>query len=103
MQTYANAFRFAAFGRPRKQDFPWCKRIPVFKLSEIPVTKRGLEKADPPASTEQDFLSFWRMEFDDAGIIMKNSQEELQRIADYCMANLDRDISASELFAERLL
>jgi hypothetical protein len=34
---------------------------------------------------------------------MKNSQEELQRIADYCMANLDRDISVSELFAERLL
>lgn len=61
--------------------------------------KRDLEKAGLTASTEEEFLNFWSMGFDDAVIMMKNHQDKLHCIADYCLANLDREIPQSELVA----
>jgi hypothetical protein len=61
--------------------------------------KRDLEKAGLPTSTEEEFLKFWSMGFDDAVIMLKDSQDKLCCIADYCLANLDREIPQSELVA----
>ena len=56
--------------------------------------KRDLEKAELlfPSSSEEEFLSLWRMGFDDAVIMMESSQDKLHRIADFCLANPDREI-----------
>jgi hypothetical protein len=62
--------------------------------------KRDLEKAGLYPSTEEEFISFfWRTGFDDAVILMRNFMDKLHGIADYCLANLDRDIPKAELVA----
>ncbi len=55
------------------------------------------EKLLHPSSGDQEFLFYWRTGFDDAVIIMRSSQDKLQRIADYLLANPDREILRAEI------
>jgi hypothetical protein len=48
---------------------------------------------------ESEFLPYWRTGFDDAFHVMESSQGNIHRIADYCLANLDRDIPGTEVVA----
>ena len=60
--------------------------------------KRDLENAGLCPSTEEEFVSFfWRPGFCDAVSMMRESAEKLRSIAEYCLANLDRDIPKREL------
>jgi hypothetical protein len=60
--------------------------------------KRDLERAGLSPSTEDEFISFyWRAGFSDAVCMMRESVDKLQSIAEYCLANLDRDIPKSDL------
>jgi hypothetical protein len=61
--------------------------------------KRDLEKAELmfPSSTDEQFLFFWRIGFDNAVIMMSSSQDKLHCIADYLLANPDREILRAEL------
>jgi hypothetical protein len=61
--------------------------------------KRDLEKAGLTISSERDFLFYWNIGFYEAVSMMRGSQDELHRIADYCMGNLDRVISKAEIIA----
>jgi hypothetical protein len=61
--------------------------------------KRDLVKAGLPSSSDEELLPLWRMGFDDAVNMMRDHQDKLHCIADYCLANLDREISKSELVA----
>ena len=44
------------------------------------------------SSSDAEFVHWWRMGFDDAVCLLRSSQDNLQRIADYCLMNQDRDI-----------
>jgi hypothetical protein len=59
--------------------------------------KQDLEKAEIPISNEEDFLFYWSIGFQDAVIMMMDSQDKLHRIAEYCMNNLDRVIPGDEI------
>ncbi len=59
--------------------------------------KQDLEKAGITISSEQDFLFYWRIGFEEAVIMMMDSQDKLHRIAEYCMNNLDRVIPGDEI------
>jgi hypothetical protein len=62
--------------------------------------KSDLERAGLRPRTEEEFVSFyWRAGFEDAVNMMESSQDKLHRIADYCLANLDREIPKAELVA----
>jgi hypothetical protein len=62
--------------------------------------RRDLERAGLPVTSEKDFVSFyWRIGFDNAVTMLSSSQEKLNRIAEYCRANLDREIPKEELAA----
>jgi hypothetical protein len=50
-----------------------------------------------PSSTDEQFLFFWRIGFDNAVIMMSSSQDKLRCIADYLLANPDREILRAEL------
>lgn len=51
------------------------------------------------SSTDEEFIWLWRMGFDDAVNMLRDRQDKLQCIANYCLANLDREISKAELVA----
>jgi hypothetical protein len=60
--------------------------------------RRDLERAGLVPTGEEQFVSlYWRIGFHDAVTMMGNSQEKLERIADYCQVNLDREIPGAEL------
>ena len=60
--------------------------------------KRDLERGRlTPASDEQFISFFWSLAFQDAVTMMRDSKEKLERIADYCQINLDRDILREEI------
>ena len=45
------------------------------------------------------FPEFWRMGFSNAMSMLQDSEDELHAIADYCIANLGREIPRAELVA----
>jgi hypothetical protein len=61
--------------------------------------KRDLAKAGLlfPSSSDAEFVFLFSMGFYDAVTMLRNSQDKLHCIADYCLANLDREISKAEL------
>ncbi len=59
---------------------------------------RDLKTAGFPVTSEEEFVSHrWRTGFNTAVTMMESFQEELNRIADYCRENLDREILGAEL------
>lgn len=60
--------------------------------------RRDLEGACLVPTSDEQFVSFyWRAGFHDALTMLSNSREKLLCIADYCQANLDREIPQAEL------
>ena len=50
-----------------------------------------------PSSSDEEFVWLFRMGFDDAVCMLRGSQDKLLRIANYCLANQNRDIAMAEL------
>jgi len=62
--------------------------------------KEDLRRAKLYPCSEESFMSFyWRAGFDDAVALLRGSQGKLDCIAEYCLANLDREIPREELVA----
>jgi hypothetical protein len=61
--------------------------------------KQDLVNAGLPPSTEAEFRKYWDIGFSEAWNMMRNSQDKLHRIAEYCLANLGREILTSEIVA----
>jgi hypothetical protein len=60
--------------------------------------KRDLEARGLAPKDEEEFVSFyWRSGFHDAVSMTESSQEKVNRIAEYCLANRDREIPRAEL------
>jgi hypothetical protein len=60
--------------------------------------KRDLERGRLTPASEEHFISFfWSVGFQDAVAMMTDSKEKLERVADYCQLNLNRDILREEL------
>jgi hypothetical protein len=60
--------------------------------------KWDLNRANIRPQNEDHFINvYFRMGFQDAVTIMQGSQDRLNRIADYCLANQGREIPADEL------
>lgn len=50
------------------------------------------------STDDKEFVSFYfRTGFQDAVILLSSSEEKLNLIADYCLANLDREIAGAEI------
>jgi hypothetical protein len=62
--------------------------------------KEDLRRAGLYPCSEEEFTSlYWRAGFDDAVLLLASSRNKLDCIAEYCLANLDREIRREELIA----
>lgn len=60
--------------------------------------KRDLEASGLVPRNEEEFVSFyWRLGFHDAVSMVEISQEKVNRIAEYCLTNRDRELPRAEL------
>lgn len=102
VQVSIRAAGLAAESLVYNEDFDDLMRNPAVRRSiktDTDNAKRDLEKAGVlfPSSSEEEFVLFWSMGFEDAVIMMRSSQDKLHCIADYCLSNLDREIPKAEL------
>jgi hypothetical protein len=65
--------------------------------TDMDNAKIDLERGGLSTASDAQLLLLWRMGFDDAVVMMRGFRRELECIADYCLANLDREIPRAEL------
>jgi hypothetical protein len=104
VQVSIRAAGLAAESLVYGESFEDLMRNPAVRRSiktDTDNAKRDLEKAGLLflSSSDEEFVLLWSMGFDDAICMMRSSQDKLHCIADYCLANLDREILRAELVA----